>query len=68
MGLSPSEMQEAIIKNLPSKTGKTLEEWLLVVDKIKASSDREYMTILKTDFGLGHFQAQVILKRFNNKA
>ena len=68
MGLSPSEMQEAIIKNLPSKTGKTLEEWLPVLDKIKASSDKEYMTILKKDFGLGHFQAQIILKRFKSKA
>ena len=68
MGLSPSEMHDAIIKNLPTKTGKTLEGWLEVMRSIKASSDKEYMTILKTDFGLGHFQAQVILKRYNNKA
>ena len=68
MGLSPSEMQDAIIKNLPSKTGKTLGEWLVVVRTIKASSDKEFMTKLKTDFGLGHFQAQIILKLFKNTA
>ena len=64
MGLSPSEMQDAIIKNLPSKTGKTLEEWLVVAGTIKASTDKDYMSKLKTDFALGHFQAQTILKHF----
>ena len=68
MGLSPSEMQEAIIKNLPQKTGKSLEDWLVVVSKIKVNTSKELLERLKSEFNLGHFQAQIIIKHFENKA
>lgn len=63
MGLSPSEMQEAIIKNLRDKTGKTLEQWLSEIKKLEVKDDKELFKILKTTYGLGHFQAQVIIKK-----
>lgn len=62
MGLSPSEMQEAIINNLSKKTGKSLEEWVVVAGSIKAKSPKELLELLKSAFNLGHFQAQVIIK------
>lgn len=64
MALSAAQMQEAVIKNLPEKTGKSLEEWIVVAKEFKLSKNNEIVKKLKTDFGLGHVQAQTIAWRF----
>jgi len=62
--MTPEEMQKAIIKNLPEKTGKTLEEWLVIAKSLDTSKQKELVQKLKTEYGLGHFQAQVICQHF----
>jgi len=64
MGLSPQEMETAIIQNLPSKTGKSLDEWLEVLRESKLTEKKELKAHLKDTHGVGHFQAQTIVKRF----
>lgn len=54
MALSPAEMQEAIIKNLPKKTGKSLEEWIEIARDFKLTKNSEITKKLKADYGLGH--------------
>ena len=60
--MTPEEMQKAIIKNLPEKTGKTLEEWLVIAKSLDTSKQKELVQKLKTEYGLGHFQASTIIK------
>ncbi|MEN9964898.1 MAG: hypothetical protein RL582_1993 [Bacteroidota bacterium] len=60
--MTPEEMQKAIIKNLPEKTGKALEEWLEIAKAIDNTSQKEQIQNLKTEHGLGHFQAVTIVK------
>jgi hypothetical protein len=60
--MTPEEMQKAIIKNLPEKTGKALEEWLEIAKAIENTSQKELIQKLKTEHGLGHFQAVSIVK------
>ena len=67
MALSPSEMHDAILKNLPEKTGKNINEWIEVVRGINELSDKEMLNKLKIDYKLGHFQAQTIIKCFKLK-
>ncbi|HIN92493.1 MAG TPA: DUF4287 domain-containing protein [Alphaproteobacteria bacterium] len=62
MALSPQEMETAIIKNLPEKTGKSLEQWVELLAKANLSNKKEQMTLLKKTHGVGHFQAQTIIK------
>ena len=62
--MTPEEMQKAIIKNLPEKTGKSLEEWLEIVKSIDSANQKDLIQKLKTECGLGHFQAQVICQHF----
>lgn len=62
MALSPSEMHDAILKNLPEKTGKTVNEWIEIVHAMHRVSDKELLNQLKVDYKLGHFQAQTIIK------
>jgi len=67
MTLSPKEMVKAIIKNLPEKTGKSLDQWIKVLAKKKIATKKEQMVFLKETHGLGHFQAQTIIKEYLQK-
>ncbi|MFZ5351110.1 MAG: DUF5655 domain-containing protein [Bacillota bacterium] len=66
MALSPKEMENAIIRNLPEKTGKSLEEWMKMCIESGPASKKELLTWLKTSMGLGHGQAQVVIRRLEN--
>ncbi len=66
MPLAPKEMEEAIVRQLKAKTGKTLEEWIAVVKQSGLLRTKEQADHLKSEHGLGHFQAQVIAKRFSS--
>lgn len=67
MALSAAEMQEAVIRNLPEKTGKSLEEWVRIARSIPVSKPSELVKKLKSDHGLGHVQAQTIVWRLNGE-
>ena len=64
MSLSPKEMENAIVKNLPEKTGKSLDEWLKVLMEESLSDTKEMKACLKEKYKVGHFQAQIIVKSF----
>ena len=66
MGLSPQEMEEAIIKNLPEKTGRSLEEWHKLLTETSLSEPKELKAHLKDNYGVGDFQAQTVVKHFIN--
>lgn len=63
MALNPKEMSEAIIRNMKEKTGKSLEEWIGVVKESKLQEKKEIIDFLKTEKGLGHFQALEVFKQ-----
>ena len=65
MALGPKQMGEAIIRNLKEKTGKSLEEWIEVLLKEKLQDKKEAISFLKTEKGLGHFQALMIFEQYN---
>lgn len=60
--MTPEEMERAIIRNLPEKTGKSLEEWFAVLRASGVSEKRELKGLLKKNHCVGHFQAQTIVK------
>ena len=53
-------MGEAILRNLKTKTGRALDEWLVVAQDSPATSKKELAVYLKSEHGLGHFQAQKV--------
>lgn len=67
MALSAAEMQEAVIRNLPEKTGKSLEEWIHIANSFNLSKNSEILKKLKQDYSLGHVQAQTIIWRMNGE-
>ena len=62
--MTPQEMEQAIVRNLPDKTGRSLEEWIEVLRESGISETRELKAWLKGTHGVGHFQAQTIVKRY----
>ena len=64
--MTPEQMEEAIIRNLQSKTGKSLSEWMVIVKSIASDNEKELLTILKNEHQLGHFQAKTIIKHLHD--
>ena len=62
--MKPEEMEAAIVRNLAEKTGMTLEEWFTVLDDSGMTEKRDMKAHLKEDHGVGHFQAQTIVKLY----
>ncbi len=67
MALSAAQMQEAVIKNLPEKTGKSLNDWIVIAQKFQLSKNIDIVKKLKTEYELGHVQAQTIAWRMNGE-
>lgn len=66
MALGPKAMGEAIAANLKPKTGKTLEEWLSLLDTQTLTDKKDAITWLKSQ-GLGHFQAQLVADKYSGE-
>ena len=62
--MKPEEMEAAMIRNLPEKTGKSLKEWCAVLKDSGLTEKRDMKKHLKEDHGVGHFQAQTIVKHY----
>ncbi len=62
--MTPEDMEKAILRNLPEKTGKSLEQWFAVLSAVGRTETRALKDALKKDHGVGHFQAQTIVKHF----
>ncbi|HJM67746.1 MAG TPA: DUF4287 domain-containing protein [Candidatus Thalassarchaeaceae archaeon] len=60
--MKPEEMEAAIVRNLVDKTGKSLEEWCAVLGDSGLTEKRDMKKYLKESHGVGHFQAQTIIK------
>lgn len=67
MALSAAQMQEAVIKNLPEKTGKNLDEWISIAKAFNFSKKNDILKKLKAEYGLGHVQAQTIVWRLEDE-
>lgn len=61
MALNPREMGEAIIRNLPAKTGRSLEQWLTLLDADGPSTPRDRVDWLEREHGLGRITAQAVV-------
>ena len=63
MAKSPEEMAQAMIDNLPDKTGKSLDQWMPVVAASGAAKHGEIVKFLKGDHGVSHGYANLIAQK-----
>ena len=60
MPKTPQEMWDAIFRNLPKNTGRSLDEWLALIRSEGLQGRSATRDWLKTKHGLGHSTASVI--------
>ncbi len=60
MSKSPEEMTNAMIANMPEKTGKSLQQWIAIVKKADATKHGEIVKFLKSDHGMTHGFANLV--------
>jgi hypothetical protein len=60
MPLTPHQLMEAIRKTLANKTGRSAEEWAMMVRQQGSFRKKEAIHWLKTVHGLSHGQAQLV--------
>jgi Domain of unknown function (DUF4287)/Domain of unknown function (DUF5655) len=60
MALNPAEMNAAIIANLSTKTGKSLEEWVELIQQTAPSGAKARIGWLKTEHGIGQVTARLL--------
>jgi hypothetical protein len=60
MPASPEEMAAAMVVNMKSKTGKTLEQWLAIAKKTGAEKHGQIVKALKADHRLTHGYANLV--------
>lgn len=63
MAKSPEELAQAMIDNLPEKTGKSLSEWQALVASSAAVKHGEIMKLLKGEHGITHGFANLIAQK-----
>jgi predicted transport protein len=68
MPKSPQEMVQAIINNLPAKTGKTLPQWVKLVRAMDPADGKARVDWLKREHGLGTVTANLIVDEADGKS
>lgn len=60
MAKSPEEQTQSMIANLKEKTGKSLEDWVKIVQKGNFAKHGEIVNFLKSEHGMGHGYANLV--------
>jgi Domain of unknown function (DUF4287)/Domain of unknown function (DUF5655) len=58
---TPNQMGDAVIRNLPAKTGRTIDEWVALVGQSGLSGHRARVEWLKREHALGHVTAEIVV-------
>ncbi len=61
---SPEEMAATMLRNIPEKTGKTLNEWHKVLKKTSLEKHGVLVKHLKTEHGVTHGFANLIVNKY----
>ena len=65
MAQSPEQMAQSMIENIPDKTGKSLDEWKQLCKASGLSKHGELVKLLKTEHGVTHGYANLIVQLYN---
>ena len=61
--MDPLSMEKAMMKNMIDKTGKSIEEWIGIVNEQQSITDNDIVNFLKEKHSLGHFYAHLIVRK-----
>ena len=56
-------MKKVMLKNMIEKTGKTIEQWIGIVNEQNFVENKDIVRFLKKEYAVGHFYAHLISKK-----
>ncbi len=65
---SPEEQLQTMVKNMPEKTGKSLEQWFKLIKSKRLETHGEIMKLLKGEHGVSHGFANTIAIMYRQQA
>ena len=63
--MDPTSMEKAMLKNMIEKTGKPINVWIDIINKQNFIKNKPKVYFLKAEYLLGHFYAQLIVRKSN---
>ena len=63
---TPAEMEAIMVKNLPERYGKTLDQWMEVCSAAGLEKKMEFVQFLKQEHGVKHGEAFVLVQIYFN--
>ncbi len=63
--MDPKLMEKAMLKNMIEKTGKSINEWVSIVNEQNFIDNKDIVKFLKEERSVGHFYAHLIVKNQN---
>ena len=60
-------MEKAMIKNMVDKTGRSIDDWLMIVSKQKFNKHNEIVHFLKNGYSMTHGYANLIARKSKTK-
>ena len=64
--MDPLSMEKAMLKNMFEKTGKNINDWIVLVKSENFSKHGEIVKYLKSDYSLTHGYANLIARKSLN--
>ncbi len=61
--MDPKSMENAMLKNMVEKTGKSIDDWSYIIKKQNFLKRKEIVNFLKEKHSVGHFYAHLIVKK-----
>ena len=61
--MDPLSMEKAMINNMKEKTGKILEDWIIIIKEKDFLKHGEMVKYLKTKYSLTHGYASLIARK-----
>ena len=61
--MNPEEMEKSMLNNMIDKTGKSLKEWIDIVNKKRFTENKDIVKFLKEKYLVGHFYAHLIVRK-----
>ncbi|SVD29137.1 uncharacterized protein METZ01_LOCUS381991 [marine metagenome] len=61
--MDPLSMEKAMLKNMFEKTGKNIDDWIVIIKAKKFSKHGEIVKYLKSEYSLTHGYANLIARK-----
>jgi len=61
--MDPLSMEKAMIKNMINRTGKSIDDWVIIAKQQKEMKHNQLVNFLKKEYSITHGYANLIVRK-----